>query len=298
MDRLNKCQDDQERLAILNWLTPADYALQQSDFINRRQTGTGLWLLESQEYQEWSGTEGQMTLFCPGIPGAGKTILTSIVVEELTTRFEDYENVGIAYLYCNFRRKDEQKAGDLLASLLKQLTQGRSSLPEVVESLHNCHKDKRTRPSFDEISRTLQSVTAMYSKVFIIVDALDECRSISRCREKLLSEISNLQAKYGASFFATSRFIPEITENFKGSLFLEIRASNEDVERYVGGHIESHMSQLRRLIKRSPQLEGEIKTSISGAIDGMYVSHFILVAYFLFLRIQQVSPGTDLPRFA
>ena len=63
-------------------------------------------------------------LFCPGIPGAGKTILTSIVVDDLTTRFSNDPSVGIAYVYCNFRRRDEQKAEELFASLLKQLMQG------------------------------------------------------------------------------------------------------------------------------------------------------------------------------
>ncbi len=77
----------------------------------------------------------KQTLFCPGIPGAGKTILTSIVVDDLHTRFQNNERIGIAYLYCNFRRQEEQRAGDLLASLLKQLAQGQSSMPESVRSL-------------------------------------------------------------------------------------------------------------------------------------------------------------------
>jgi Cdc6-like AAA superfamily ATPase len=66
-------------------------------------------------------TEKQ-TLFCPGIPGAGKTILTSIVIDKLTTQFGNDESIGVAYIYCNFRRQDKQKPGDLLTSLLKQLS--------------------------------------------------------------------------------------------------------------------------------------------------------------------------------
>jgi hypothetical protein len=92
-----------ERQAILDWLTPIDYAAQQHDFISRRQAGSGQWLLESEEFQAWLNTDNQ-TLFCPGIPGAGKIILISIVVEELTTRFSNDPTIGIAYIYCNFRR--------------------------------------------------------------------------------------------------------------------------------------------------------------------------------------------------
>jgi hypothetical protein len=154
VDQLNQRQNDQERLAILDWLTPIDYTSQQNDYISRRQAGTSQWLLDSTEFQTWLET-GNKTLFCPGIPGAGKTILTSIVVEDLCNRFQNDATIVVAYLYCDFRRQDEQTAEDLLASLLKQLAQGRYSLPDNVKSLHDKHKDKRTRLLFNEISKAL-----------------------------------------------------------------------------------------------------------------------------------------------
>jgi hypothetical protein len=229
--KLVRHQEDQGYQTVLDWITPIDYAPQQNDFITRRQAGTGKWLLDSIEFQEWLKIK-QRTLFCQGIPGAGKTILTSIVIENLHERFQNDPNIGVSYLYCNFRRQDEQKAEDLLASLLKQLTQGHSSLPDSVKSLHDSHKDKRTRPSFDEISRTLQSVAAMYSRIFIIIDALDECQVSNGCRTRFLTDIFAIQAKCGASIFATSRAIPEIITKFNDSTSIEIRARDEDVRKY------------------------------------------------------------------
>jgi hypothetical protein len=104
-------QAERENKAVLDWVTTVDYSSQQSDFIGRRQAGTGQWLLDSREYQQWTETAKQ-TLFCPGIPGAGKTILTSIVVDDLHARFRDDAHVGIAYLYLNFRRQADQKVED------------------------------------------------------------------------------------------------------------------------------------------------------------------------------------------
>jgi hypothetical protein len=269
-DRRQESRDrEQEHDIILNWLTPIDYGAQQSDFIDRRQEGTGQWLLDSAKFQTWLNTDNQ-TLFCPGIPGAGKTILTSIVVEELTTRFHDDKSIGIAYLYCNFRRKDEQKIGDLLASLLKQLVKYQHSLPGSVKTLYDCHKDKRTRPSSDEISGVLQSVAAAYSRVFIIVDALDECQISDGCRQRFLSGLFNLQVKCGINLFTTSRPILSIEKELEGNTMLEIRASEEDVRRYL----EGHMFRLPGFVVRSLELQEEVKTNIVKAVDGMYVVYF------------------------
>jgi hypothetical protein len=265
VDKLLRRQHDQEQQAILDWLTPIDHALQQSDYLKRRQPGTGQWLLDSAEYQAWLKTDKQ-TLFCPGIPGAGKTILTSIVIADLFNRFRNDTTVGIVYIYCNFRRKDEQKVDDLLSSLLKQLAESQSSLPGSVKDLYDRHKPKRTRPSLDEILAVLRSVATMYSRAFIIVDALDECQVSDGCRARFLSVLSNLQT-HRANIFATSRFIPDIVNQFKGSISLEIRASSQDVERYL----EGHMGGLPSFVQRNEQLQEEIKTGISEAVDGMYV---------------------------
>jgi hypothetical protein len=202
-------------------------------------------------------------LFCPGIPGAGKTILTAATINELTTRFQNDPDIGIAYLYCNFRRKDEQKAEDLLASLLKQLSQERSSLPDCIKFLYDKYKEKRTRPALDEISRTLQSIANMFSRVIIIVDALDECQVFNGCRTTFLTEIFSLQTKTRANLFTTSRYIPEITESFKDSIIFEIRAHDEDVQQYLDGRISQSGQKLLQTYRK------EIMTEIIKAVDGM-----------------------------
>ena len=264
-------QRSQEHQTILDWLTPFDYARQQTDYIRRRQPGTGKWLLDSVEFQTWLETDKQ-TLFCPGIPGVGKTILASIVIDDLAARFQDNPSIGIAYIYFNFRRRDEQKAEDLFASLLKQLSQVQPSLPGSVRGLYEHHKDKRTQPSFNEISRSLYSVVSIYSRVFIVIDALDECQTSNRCRLRFLSEIFSLQAKTRINFFATSRPIPDIEREFKRYPSHEILASHTD----IGKYLDDHMSQLPAFILKRPDLQEEIKTKITEAVEGMYVSYQLL----------------------
>ncbi|KAI0892243.1 ankyrin repeat-containing domain protein [Annulohypoxylon nitens] len=278
-DRQHDRETAEEQRAILAWLTPAEYIHQHRDFINRREAGTGQWLLNSEEYQRWIVTEKE-TLFCSGIPGAGKTILTSIVVDDLTARFNNNPDIGVAYIYCNFQRQDEQTAPNLLASLLKQLSQQRLSLPDNVKSLYNDHKNKPARLFFKEISEALQSVIVSYHRAFVIVDALDEYRTSDRM--KFLTEISGIQAKTNLNVFTTSRSIPEISERFKDAISLEVCASEEDVRRYVDGH----MSRLPSFVDRDQKLQEEIKSGISQSVGGM----FLLAQLYLDSLIGKRSP--------
>jgi len=266
VDRLNKNQDDQQRRIIADWLSPAEYASQQDDFRNHRQKGTGEWLLNSQEYQSWhNGT--RQTLFCPGIPGAGKTMIASIVIDNLLSDFEADPETGIAYLYCSYKSRAEQNLENLMSSLLRQLTQEQPVLDVDLANLYERHAQKNSRPSSYEISRVLHSTTRSYSRTFVVIDALDECTNSDNTRDRLLTEIFGLQTKSPSKIylFATSRFIPEVTNKFKDCMELEIRAADEDVERYIEGQI----SRLPSCVSRKADLHDEIKTGIIQAVDGM-----------------------------
>ncbi|KAI2611824.1 hypothetical protein GGR54DRAFT_340768 [Hypoxylon sp. NC1633] len=255
-----------EDVDILRWLTPVDYSSQQNDFVRRRQAGTGRWLLSSKEYQKWL-SDIKQTLFCPGIPGAGKTILASIVIEDLITRATEDQTIGIAYIYCNFRRKDEQTIESILSNLLKQLAQTRSSLPQGVKDLYDKNERTRMKPALVDILRVLRSVLALYSRVFVVIDAVDEYKISHPYWSSLLSDIFALQADTGLNLFVTSRHIPEIVDFFKGCLTHEVLATDEDVRKYIDGHIE----RLPRFALKTPGLREEIKDRITRATQGMFL---------------------------
>ncbi|KAK3369418.1 ankyrin repeat-containing domain protein [Lasiosphaeria ovina] len=287
MDSLRLDQDNreaaEERSRVLDWVTTTDFALRQSDLSARRQAGTGQWLPQSAEFRTWIQAKGQ-TLFCPGIPGAGKSILTSAVVDELVAHSQEAENkgsIGVAYIYCNFRRQD--KAEELLASLVRQLAQGQPSIPGVIRSLYARLSGKLMRPSFDDFSAALRSVISLYAKAFIVVDVLDECPISESCRSRFISEIMDLQSHTGANVFTTSRFIPEITQIFQDTAtVLEIRARDEDVRKYLA----SRMFCLPPFVGSRAELQEEIITEITKAADGM----FQLVELHLQALVGKTSP--------
>lgn len=262
--QLETIQSSLESNEIFQWLSPINYGPQQSDNIKTRQSGTGQWFLHSPPYQAWVEARNQ-TLFCPGIPGAGKTILASIVVEDLTVRFHNDDSIGVVYIYYNFRRHYEQKAEDLFASVVKQLAQGCSALPDSIKSLYQIHKDKKTQPSTEELETAFKSIAGLYSKVFVIIDALDECQGDEGGRAKVVSAILGLQSVHQMNILVTSRFIPDITERFRGYEAIEIRAAKQDVQAYIEGYI----GELPSFIQENRELQHEVISSIADAVDGM-----------------------------
>lgn len=264
VDRLCQHHANEENQKILDWLTPTDYTTQQSDILRRREEGTGQWLLERAEFISWSSTK-QQTLFCLGIPGAGKTTLVSIIIDHLEQKFRADPGVGIAYIYCNFQSSSNSNIPDLLASLIKQLIQRQSELPKAVIDMYKNHGKKNTRPRTDELSSCLRSVTADLSTAFIVVDALDECGTNDGMHGKLLRQIFVLQADCNINFLATSRHIPEIMAEFDRKTWLEVRADPRDVETYL----RSQLSTFPSFLLRSQDLINEINNKITESVDGM-----------------------------
>ncbi|VUC24583.1 unnamed protein product [Clonostachys rosea] len=269
-------------LNILNWLTTVNYGATQTDCLKLWQPGTGEWFLGSEEFQYWLARTGE-TLFCPGIPGSGKTILTSRAINYVSLKFNSNLKVGIAYVYCNYQRENDQDIRKLLLSILRQLTECLPSLPESLNALHQAHHRKRTDPSIDEVLQVLKTVTDYYERIFLFIDALDECQVPNNGVKDFLDEVFNLQRIQGINIFATSRYIPHITELFKGSISIEICARYEDVMRYI----ESHMKRLPAHVRDHQDLKEEIATGISEAVEGM----FLLAQIYLSLLEDKMTPN-------
>ncbi|EPS38280.1 hypothetical protein H072_8034 [Dactylellina haptotyla CBS 200.50] len=210
---------------ILKWLG-RHYGPEQSDFIKERQAGTGEWLLKSTGFLEWLG-----------IPGAGKTIMTATVIDYLQALFRSDTGICISYVYCSYHIKNEQTVENLLSSLLTQLTQYQSSMPDVIETLYADRHRHGLTPTLSQISEALKSVASLYSRVFILVDALDECT----CYRALLRLIFDLQLNTNSSIrvFATSRPIQDITVFFErpDTFNIKIHANEDDVRKYVRNNL-------------------------------------------------------------
>ncbi|KAF5007419.1 hypothetical protein FDECE_6267 [Fusarium decemcellulare] len=259
---------------ILNWLTRVDYTSQQNDFMQQHQRGTGQWFLQSEKFQTWLNTR-KTTLFCPGMPGVGKTTMTAITIDHLRSKFGYDPNTGIAFIYFNFQRRNEQGTEELLASLLKQLAHGLSYVPDALKTLYTKYEPVNDRPSVQEMSQTLQTVIRLFSTTFIIIDALDECETAGRFEDTFLSEICTLRSQTAANILVTSRPSESLENKFVGCSVQEIYAHNEDVISYI----DHRMGEMMVLNESNVDLEGHekdklkalIRNGVIQAVDGIFL---------------------------
>jgi hypothetical protein len=192
-------------------------------------------------------------------------MMAAIAIDHLLKAVQS-SDIGIAYVYCNYKAQEGQDAASLLAAILKQLVQARPSIAEPAERLHEQHASRGTnKPSTDEIFGALQSVLANFSTVHVVVDALDECQDSDGARRRFLARLRTLQAVTDLRLMVTSRFIPDIVDKFIGALTLEVRASEEDVKRFVTGQIY----RLPQCIQRDSALHDMVQNKVAEAVDGM-----------------------------
>jgi hypothetical protein len=174
----------------------------------------------------------------------GLIVGRSIVVNHLKLFFKD-ENVAIVYIYCNYKERLAQTVTNLIASLLQQIVQDRSATPNLVESLYNLHNSQNTRPTLEEFLEVLNSELVTFFKIFIVIDAMDECPEDKETRANLMKALRSLAGT--VNLMVTSRYFPSLAQDFREMKRLDIRANDQDVKRYVEGRIALAPRHLRNL---------------------------------------------------
>ncbi|KAK5988959.1 Ankyrin repeat domain-containing protein 50 [Cladobotryum mycophilum] len=222
--------------AIIQWLTPIDCATHHQDLLRRREPGSFQWLLNSTEFQNWLDTK-KLVLCCTGDSGVGKTVFASTATDYLYRHFHGNSKTGIAYAYCDFQHQGWLSIRNMLLSLLKQLAESQAPLHEMVKGLYHEYKEDGFLLPIDRIFGTLSSVISSFSRVFIVIDGLDELQVSDHGRYKFLSVFSQLQNRTRFNLLLTLRpkplIIKEIARMFKSSASIQVRATKGEMEKYL-----------------------------------------------------------------
>lgn len=191
-------------------------------------------------------------------------MLASLVIDHLR-HLSGEQNHGIAYVYCDYGRQDEQTAINLIASVTKQLLQHQVSIPQEISKLYEHHQKQQIRPSFADVLDMMKSSLAALPRTYLIVDALDELGNAGQVRQSFIGGLRQLQDLHHFNLMTTSRYIPSLALEFHQPLCMQIRASPEDIRKYV----ERHLLDLPKCVRKSLELQEAIYKAIVSSVEGM-----------------------------
>ena len=180
------------------------------------------------------------------------------------------ENIAVACFYFDFAAQREQSPTDMLGSLLKQIVNGLAEIPrEVVEGYCN---QKRVvggrRPQLSQILTMLQTVSTS-QRIFICVDALDEC--VAEHRQVVIESLRRILEKSpGTRLFLTGRSYirGEIQILLAETVtFMDVKPKKGDVITYILAKLEKDTSK----DAMNTSLRADILTKIPAMFSEMYV---------------------------
>jgi len=188
------------------------------------------------------------------------------VVDHLRLVFQKRRDIAVAVAYCNYKEQYRQTPVNLLAGIWRQLIPPNGVFSSNVNLTYRTHQDRGTSLELTEISDLLREEVMQLSRVFVIVDALDECSDQHGSRSMLLRELRRLLPK--ASIMVSSRPLDDIRSQFSDCHHLKIEASDGDVEQYIQHRI-TREGRLSRHVARDPGLEATIIRKVSSRTKHM-----------------------------
>ncbi|KAK0517520.1 hypothetical protein JMJ35_000675 [Cladonia borealis] len=260
-----------------------DFHSKQKHAYSKRHASTGQWLLETEQFKTWFEGKGSLVLWCPGNPGTGKTVLTSIAVNCVaeTTRGQD---IAIIYVYCDYKDSSTHSVNALLSSLLRQLIEQSPRAESIAELSMMLNENAKYRdPTEAELFTWVCTVSKDFKDVYVFVDALDECPELSR--DALLLRLQQLSQFGQTRLFLTSRPNIAIKSRLPNLSRIEIAASAPDIEAYLHSEIQKS-GRLALFVRKNPGLKQEIVDRVIGKAHGM----FLLASLQISSLCQQISP--------
>jgi len=224
VDTVQQQQERESKRVLLSRLTSTDFNTTHSGISSRRTKGTGAWLLDISEFRSWMRKDSSGVLWCSGIPGAGKTMLSSLVMDNFIEDRKNDKEIGVAGVYCSYR--NSQSTLSTMGSILQQLLEPLDVVPPSGP------------PKLEHTRAALVDSCTRYSQTFVVIDALDECNDG-------IGLLTELQEWYQAMLIMELKNTLHITITgrtsvhadhervFKPGMQLNIRSEDNDVRTFL-----------------------------------------------------------------
>ncbi|KAI0154632.1 ankyrin repeat-containing domain protein [Xylariaceae sp. FL1272] len=257
---------------IGNWLSPPDPSTNYSNALKSRHPGSGKWFLQHSAYLDWKSEENSF-LWLHGIPGCGKTVLSSTIIEHLMEGGAS----NILYFYFDFNDNSKQEFDTMIRSLVIQLYGSCGNTRSQLDSLYDSHREGKRQPTSDSLRAAFDSMIKEAENVHIVLDALDECPNRNEHRSGgLLFWIQSFhQSHPNVHLMLTSRPEQDIMDAIRNwsrdqvILSMQNNLVQEDIDAYIHGRLRG-TGILSQRWRTRPDVQDEIEAALMEKADGMF----------------------------
>jgi hypothetical protein len=202
-----------------------------------------------------------------GKAGCGKTILCSTAIEDIRNTCEQVAETSFAFFYFTFSDERKQSDGDLLRSLVAQLGWREPGLSMLRQAYKNT---KQNVLGPDELESVLLASIRPCSKVYLLIDALDECPEEHETRQTVLARIVKLtQDAPNLRIFVTSRELDRIRRSMEALVAEPLRVITRAVDADIQIYLSTELFHDQILCELRPEMRTLIETTIASQADGM-----------------------------
>jgi len=187
------------------------------------------------------------------------------------------ENIAVAGFYCDFPSRQEQTINNTMGAILKQLVGRGRIMKDLREAFKKASQELGGRgPRLPDLMGMLGSAIASIPRVFICIDALDEC--LPRCLPELLGSLRDIVREApSTTIFLTGRphVWGDIQRNFSKAIVIPLNPKTNDIRDYV----EMRLDRDSEPEAMSNDLRADIVRIILERISDMCVGPFSMSSY-------------------
>ncbi|KAK9446206.1 ankyrin protein [Metarhizium brunneum] len=238
----------------LDFISSVNIGNQHQRRKNTRLQGTCDWLLEHQKFLYWETSSRSSIFWLNGEVGAGKSVLTSKVVDRYyvdAQRLIDevdspLVDEGFAFFYCSKGDADIQDDLEihLLRSLLRQLATVPHYPTRMEQSLIELCDEMRKKSEVFSVQKCQEKIVQLINilpRTIFVLDALDECdKGTAKRLVKFFTRLME-ESKSLIKIYVSSRDEQHIRRTICSNHTVEItinKDNHDDIERYISTTIE------------------------------------------------------------
>ncbi|KAK1464153.1 hypothetical protein CMEL01_12914 [Colletotrichum melonis] len=255
---------------------PLDVAKMQTETfqIALKTPGAGHAITQLPAFEKWCAGEIRK-FWCYGIPGSGKTVLASIIIDHISNRVIGHRTKEVCvYFYFDYTKHSEHEITDILSTVLLQLLQNQEVLSPETQRVVNTWKRTRQIPTEEDYFKMIASQAELFSTIYFVVDALDECLDspVENTLAIFLRRCQDLPKNFRMVFTSRpgSHFHRMISPDHK----CEVKADEADVKAYFEKFIENHYD-FQKVVENGriadPCFKDKIITAIMKKSQGMFL---------------------------